>query len=387
MLKRATAIALFTGVAACTPTVPESPDKPAQVQVQTLMPEVAELRVALPGRAVATQEAEVRPQVDGIVARRLFEEGSLVREGQPLYQIDDARLQANRDDAEARLSYAYATCSAARQEARRLGELATLQVVSQQEKERAVAAYQRSEADIKMATASLQTARVALGHARIVAPISGRIGRSHVTEGALVTAHQADALTTVRGLDPMHVDLSQSSAEWLQLRRDITDGRLNDNREIGVTITLEDGSALEQSGTLQFSDVSVDPATGTYGLRVRVANPDGVLLPGMYVTAKIGAGERRNALLVPMKGVTRDTTGQTNVMVVDNEGLVEVRQVRLGRALGERWLVEDGLRAGDRIVVQGLHKLKAGMKVTPVEASKASAAISPSGRANRDQGV
>lgn len=388
LLKRAAPLALLTCVAACTPSVTESPAGPPKVQVQTLATEVAELYVSLPGRAVAMQEAEVRPQVDGIVARRLFQEGSLVREGQPLYQIDDARLRASRDEAQGRLSYAYATCNAARQEARRLAELATMRVVSQQEKERAVAAHQRSEAEIKMATAALQAARVSLGHARIVAPISGRIGRSHATEGGLVTAHQPEAMAVVRGLDPIQVDLTQSAAEWLQLRRDIAAGRLDDNRHVAVSIRLEDGSRLEHPAALQFSDVNVDPATGTYGLRVRVDNPDGILLPGMYVTATIGAGVRRDALLVPMKGVTRDTAGKTHAMVVDAQGVVAVRQVRLGRALGERWLVESGLDAGDRVVVEGLHKLQAGARVIPVEATSANnATVASDAAPARAQGV
>ena len=365
--KRLTPLMLLSLVAACSPSAPEDAAELLSVQVHTLQPEDAALHVVLPGRAVAAHEAEVRPQVDGIVARRLFEEGSEIRAGQPLYQLDDTTLRAGRDEARARLNHAYATCGAAREEARRLAQLADSQLVSLQDKDRSAAAYQRAEAEIQMAMASLQTAKVALDHARIAAPISGRVGRSNVTEGALVTSHQPEALTTVRGLDPMYVDLSQSAAEWLQLSRDIADGRLRDNRQLPVDIQLEDGSRLQQTGTLQFSDVSVDPATGTYALRVRVANPEGVLLPGMYVSASIGAGVRRDALLVPMQAVSRDATGKTHVMVVDGEGMVSDRPVQLGRALGERWLVERGLSAGERVVVQGQHKLQAGSRIAPVE--------------------
>ncbi|AWH45082.1 efflux RND transporter periplasmic adaptor subunit [Stenotrophomonas sp. ZAC14A_NAIMI4_1] len=367
LLKRFTALALTTLLAACSPSAPDAAAELLSVQVQTLQTEDAALHVVLPGRAVAAHEAEVRPQVDGIVARRLFEEGSQVQAGQPLYQLDDITLRAGRDEAKARLNYAYATCGAAREEARRLAQLAEAQLASQQDKERSAAAHQRAEAEIQMAQASLQTAKVALDHARIAAPISGRVGRSNVTEGALVSSHQPVALTTVRGLDPMYVDLSQSAAEWLQLRRDIADGRLRDNRQLPVDIQLEDGSCLQQTGTLQFSDVSVDPATGTYALRVRVANPDGVLLPGMYVSASLGAGVRRDALLVPMQAVSRDASGKTHVMVVDGEGTVANRAVQLGRALGERWLVENGLQAGERVVVQGQHKLQPGSRISPVE--------------------
>ena len=365
--KRLTPFLLLSLVAACSPSAPQDATALLPVQVHTLQPEDAALHVVLPGRAVPAHEAAVRPPVDGIVARRLFEEGSEVQEGQPLYQLDDIKLRAGRDEAKARLNHAYATCGAAREEARRLAQLADSQLVSQQDKDRSAAAYQRAEAEIQMAMASLQTAKVALDHARIAAPISGRIGRSNVTEGGLVTSHQPEALTTVRGLDPMYVDLSQSAAEWLQLKRDIADGRLRDNRQLPVDIQLEDGSRLRQTGILQFSDVSVDPATGTYALRVRVANPDGVLLPGMYVSASIGAGVRRDALLVPMQAVSRDATGKTHVMVVDSEGTVANRPVQLGRALGERWLVEHGLQAGERVVVQGQHKLEPGSRITPVE--------------------
>ncbi|MGE8236400.1 MAG: efflux RND transporter periplasmic adaptor subunit [Stenotrophomonas indicatrix] len=369
--KRAALLALIAFIAACSPSSPAHQDAPLSVEVQTLAAEDAELRFVLPGRATATQEADVRPQVDGIVARRLFEEGSQVVSGQPLYQLEDASLRASRDDAMARLEHAYATCAAARKEALRLKQLAGMQVISQQEGERSAAAHERAEAEIKMAMASLQTARVALGHARIVAPISGRIDRSNVRVGALVSAHQPAAMTTVRGLDPMYVDLSQSAAEWLQLRRDISAGRLQDNRALPVRISLEDGSVLDHAGTLQFSDVSVDPATGTYGLRVRVANPEGTLLPGMYVSASLGAGVRRGAVLVPMKAVTRDANGETHVMVVDGSGRVSRRLVQLGRALGERWMVEEGLRAGERVAVQGLHKLQPGLRITPMEAPAA----------------
>lgn len=366
-LKRTASLALLAFIAACSPSSPVNQDAPVPVQVQTLVAEDAQLHVVLPGRASAAHEAEVRPQVDGIVARRLFEEGSQVVSGQPLYQLDDTSLRASRDDAAARLEHAYATCAAARKEALRLQQLAGMQVVSQQEGERSTAAHARAEAEIKMATASLQSARVALGHARIVAPISGRIDRSNVMVGALVSSHQAAALATVRGLDPMYVDLAQSAAEWLQLRRDISDGRLQDNRALPVSISLEDGSVLDQAGTLQFSDVSVDPATGTYGLRVRVANPEGTLLPGMYVSATLGAGIRRGAVLVPMNAVSRDANGETHVMVIDDRGVASRRLVQLGRALGERWLVEHGVSAGERVAVQGLHKLKPGTRVTPLE--------------------
>lgn len=381
LLGRAALLALLTGMAACTPSAPEPAAMPATVKVRTLVHEDAELRVELPGRVVASQRAELRPQVDGIIARRLFEEGSVVQKGQPLYQIEDAALRASHEQAQARLQHAYAACGAARQSARRLADLAAVQAVSRQQLEQAEATHQQSEADIGVARANLESARVALAHARIVAPISGRIGRSQVTEGGLVTAHQADALATVHGLDPIHIDLVQSAVAALHLRRDIAHGRLADNRQWPVQIQLEDGSRLDRTGTLQFSDVSVDPATGTYGLRVRIANPDGVLLPGMLVTATLGDGVRASAVLVPMQSVQRDSRGQTQVMVVEASGQVARRTVRLGRALGDRCLVEEGLQAGERVIIEGLHKLQPGMQVQAVEAaaarSAAGAALAP----------
>lgn len=364
----ALSLAIALTLSACGGGGPEAPQAgPGQVTVTTLKTEQVGLTRELPGRTHAFLVAEVRPQVNGIVARRLFTEGGEVKAGQPLYQLDDASYRAQANTARAQLARAEATAHAARLSARRIGELAKIDAVSQQDLENAVAAQKQAEADVGAARASLDAANVTLGHARITAPISGRIGKSTVTQGALVNAGQAEALATVQQLDPIYVDLSQSSAELLQLRRELAAGRLQDNQQLPVSILLEDGSTFAHKGTLEFSEVSVDPGTGSFGLRVKVANPDGVLMPGMYVRAVIGGGVRGNALLVPMQGIARDPKGNTTAMVVGKDGTVEVRAVKVSRALGDKWLVEDGLKAGDRVIVEGLQKIGPGMPVQATE--------------------
>ncbi len=349
---------------------PEAPPPP-EVTVVTLQPETVTLTRELPGRTSAFLVAEVRPQVNGIVRRQLFTEGSLVKAGEPLYQIDDASYRAAANSARAQLSRAQATLTAARLSANRIGELAAVQVVSRQDDENATAALRQAEADVGAARAVLEAANVTLGHARITAPIDGRIGRSSVTVGALVTANQPAALATVQQLDPIHVDLTQSSSELLQLRREFAAGTLESGQGLPVTILLEDGTRFPHPGTLAFSEVGVDPATGSYGLRVTVDNPDHVLMPGMYVRAVLGSGVRQNAILVPQQGVTRDPRGNASAMVVNAEGIVEQRPVQVSRTVGHRWLVEDGLVAGDRVIVEGLQKVQPGVPVQVAEAPPA----------------
>ncbi|MCL6713031.1 multidrug efflux RND transporter periplasmic adaptor subunit SmeD [Pseudomonas sp. R2.Fl] len=364
----ALSLAIGLSLSACGGGEPEAPQGgPGQVTVTTLKTEPVGLTRELPGRTQAFLVAEVRPQVNGIVARRLFIEGGVVKAGQALYQLDDASYRAQANTARAQLARAEATAHAARLSARRIGELAKIDAVSQQDLENAVAAQQQADADVGAARASLDAANVTLGYARITAPISGRIGKSTVTQGALVNAGQAEALATVQQLDPIYVDLSQSSAELLQLRRELAAGRLQDNQQLPVSILLEDGSTFDHKGTLEFSEVSVDPGTGSFGLRVKVDNPEGVLMPGMYVRAVIGGGVRNDALLVPMQGIARDPKGDTTAMVVGKDGKVEVRPVKVSRALGDKWLVEDGLKAGDRVIVEGLQKIGPGMPVQATE--------------------
>ncbi|WP_312317118.1 multidrug efflux RND transporter periplasmic adaptor subunit SmeD [Stenotrophomonas sp.] len=347
---------------------------PGQVTVATLKSEQVGLTRELPGRTTAFLVAEVRPQVSGIVAKRLFTEGGLVTAGQALYQIDDASYRAQANSARAQLVRAEATANAARLSAKRITELAKVDAVSQQDLENAVAAQKQADADVGAAKATLDAANVTLGYARITAPIAGRIGKSSVTQGALVSAGQADALATVQQLDPIYVDLTQSAAELLELRRELAAGRLKDNQTLPVTILLEDGSEFSHKGTLEFSEVSVDPTTGSYALRVKVENPDQVLMPGMYVRAVVGSGVRENALLVPMQGIARDAKGDTTAMVVGKDNKVEVRPVKVSRALGDKWLVEDGLQPGDKVIVEGLQKIQPGMPVQATEKGAAPAA-------------
>lgn len=347
---------------------------PGQVTVVTLKAEPVTLTRELAGRATGYQMAEVRPQVSGIVAKRLFTEGSVVKQGQPLYQLDDAAYRAQANSARAQLARAEASANAARLAARRSGELVKSRAISVQDDENAQAAWKQAEADVGAARAALDAANVTLGYARITAPISGQIGKSSVTQGALVSAGQAAALATISQLDPIYIDVSQSSAELLQLRRELADGRLEGASELPVDIVLEDGSTFAHKGTLEFSEVNVDPATGSYGLRVRVQNPDRVLMPGMYARAVLGSGVRQNAILVPMQGIARDAKGNTSAMVVDAEGKVAQRAVTVSRTIGDKWLVEDGLKAGDKVIVEGLQKIGVGMPVNATEKGAETAA-------------
>ncbi|WP_313402250.1 efflux RND transporter periplasmic adaptor subunit [Stenotrophomonas sp.] len=340
---------------------------PGQVTVVTLKPEAVTLTRELAGRATGYQVAEVRPQVSGIVAKRLFTEGSVVKTGEPLYQLDDAAYRAQANSARAQLARAEATANAARLAARRSSELVKSKVISVQDDENAQAAWKQADADVLAARASLDAANVTLGYARITAPISGQIGKSSVTQGALVSAGQAEPLATINQLDPIYIDVTQSSAELLQLRRELAAGRLEGASELPVDIVLEDGSTYAHKGKLEFSEVSVDPSTGSYALRVRVENPDQVLMPGMFVRAVLGSGVRPNALLVPMQGIARDAKGNTSAMVVDAEGKVAVRPVTVSRTVGDKWLVEDGLKAGDKVIVEGLQKIGPGMPVQATE--------------------
>ena len=347
------------------------------VTVVTLAPESVTLKRELPGRVSPFLVAEVRPQVNGIVARRLFTEGGLVKAGQPLYQIEDATYRADGESAQASLARAEASLVTAQLNARRSAELVKIDAVSKQDDEDAAAALRQAEADVKAARAAVDRAQVVLGYARVTAPISGRIGKSSVTQGALVTANQADPLATVQQLDPVYVDVTQSSAEWLELRRALAAGTLTGTRDLPVTVLLEDGTPFDRVGKLAFSDVTVDPTTGSFALRVVVPNPDHVLLPGMYVRAVIGDGERSNALLAPQQGITHDPKGDTTAMVVGKDGKVELRQVKVSRAVGDKWLVEDGLAAGDRVIVEGLQKIRPGAPVQATEAGAAPAAAAP----------
>ncbi|UHQ24993.1 efflux RND transporter periplasmic adaptor subunit [Lysobacter sp. 5GHs7-4] len=341
-----------------------------QVTVVTLKPETITLTRELPGRTSASLIAEVRPQVSGIVERRLFTEGGMVSAGQPLYQLDDKTYAADLETARATLARGEAALNSARLNAKRSSDLVKIDAVSRQDDETAVATLKQSQADVASGRAAVQSASVVLGRARISSPISGRIGKSAVTQGALVTANQTEALAVVQQLDPVHVDISQSSAELLALRKQIAAGTLTE-ASTPVTILLEDGSKYPLDGKLAFSEVTVDEGTGSFLLRVVVPNPDNLLMPGMYVRALIGTGVRQNALLVPQQGVTRDPKGGATAMVVNAKGQVEPREIQVGQAIGDKWLVEGGLKAGDKVIVEGLQKIGPGM---PVDATEKGAA-------------
>lgn len=339
-----------------------------QVTVVTLSSEPVTLTRELPGRTNPYKVAEVRPQVDGLVKEQLFHEGGLVKAGEALYQLDDARYQADYDSARASLERAQAALNIASLNAGRTKDLVKTGAVSKQDNDTAIASLQQARADVAAAKAALQRSRVMLDFARISAPISGRIGISSVTQGALVTANQSTALATVQQLDPIYVDLTQSVSELLSLRQAVASGNMQSAQNLPVTILLEDGSQYPHAGKLEFSEVSVDPTTGSVRLRVVVPNPDHLLLPGMYVRASVGSGQRQNAILVPQQGIARDPKGNTSAMVLGEGNAVEVRPVKVSQTVGSNWLVESGLNAGDRVIVEGLQKIRPGVVVNPGEA-------------------
>jgi len=360
-------------IAACAEETPPPQQGAPAVSVVTLQTEPVTLTRQLPGRTNAYLIAEVRPQVTGIVKKRLFREGSLVDEGQPLYQLDDAAYRADYNSALASLARAEATLEVARLNATRAEELIETNAVSRQEYDNSVAALQQAQADVGVAQAAVASSQVQLDYARIVSPISGRIGKSSVTQGALVTADQATPLATVQQLDPIYVDLSRSSSELLQLRREVADGSVRDTEETPVTILLEDGTRYEHEGDLSFADVSVDPSTGSFSLRVTVPNPDHVLMPGMYVRAIISNAVLDDGILVPQQGIARDAKGNASALMVNAEGTVEQRAVEVSRTIGNKWLVSRGLSAGDRVIVEGLQKVQPGMPVDASEVASAAA--------------
>lgn len=340
-----------------------------QVTVVTLKQQSVSLTRELPGRTSAYLIAEVRPQVNGIVKRRLFTEGAYVKAGQPLYEIDDSLYKAQHQSAQAALQKAQATLKVAELAANRSSEVLKVGAISKQDNDNAIAALGQAKADVAAAEAAVASSKVNLDYAHIVAPISGRIGGSSVTPGALVTANQTAALATVTQLDPIYVDVNQSSGEWLQLKREIELGRVEAKGSgTPAKIILQDGSTYSREGKLQFADVTVEPSTGNLMLRVIVPNPDGLLMPGMYVRAVLNEGELSNGVLAPQQGITRDPKGIATALVVNTENKVEPRPIKVSRTVGDHWLVEDGLAAGDRVIVEGVQKIQPGMNVTPTEA-------------------
>ncbi len=344
--------------------------KPVEVGVVTLAPTSVTLTKELPGRTSAFRVAEVRARVNGIVLKRFFTEGSDVKEGQQLFAIDPAPYRAALDSARATLARAEANAANARIQAERYADLVRDNAISKQEYENAAATLKASDADVAAGRAAVQTSRINLGYTTVTSPVRGRIGRSAVTEGAYVQQAQATLLATVQQLDPVYVDLTQSSVDALRLRRDLADGKLESacQGQAKVKLVLEDGREYGLPGALQFADVTVDPGTGSIALRALFPNPRGELLPGMFVRARLDQGVNPEALLVPQQAVTRDQKGLPTALVVNAERKVERRQLVTDRAIGDAWLVSSGVKAGEQVIVEGLQKVRPGVEVTPVPA-------------------
>jgi len=348
-----------------------APTPVPEVAAVTIQPQQVELTTELPGRTCVYLVSEIRPQVNGIIQKRQFREGSDVKPGQLLYQIDPAPFQVALDSAKASLGKAQANLPSIRSRAERYKELLVDKAVSRQDYDDAAAAVEQALAEIEYWKAAVEAARINLGYTRVTAPISGRIGRSSVTDGALVTAYQPASLATVQQLDPIYVDLTQSSAELLRLKRNLEAGRLSTDAENNgkVRLLLEDGTPYPLEGTLQFREVTVDPATGSFTLRIVVPNPEHLLLPGMFVRAVVREGVAQNAILAPQQGVSRNPKGEPIALIVDEAGTVQQRILTLDRAIGDQWLVSSGLSAGERLIVEGMLNVRSGatVKVVPLD--------------------
>jgi len=342
---------------------------PVEVDIVTLKPQSVKLEAELPGRTAAYRIAEVRPQVNGIVKKRLFTEGSEVKSGAILYQIDPATYQAKLDSAKAALAKARAVEHSAQLKAERYATLVRTKAVSELDQVEIEAMWKQAVADVASAEAALNSARIDLEYTQVAAPISGRIGKTMISEGALVTAQQSAPLAIIQQLDPLYVDVTQSSNELLRLKKNLSDGLVqsSEKKNSNVTVLLEDGSEYERTGFIEFSDVTVDQSTGTVTLRAIVENPEEGLLPGMFVRARISTGVRQDAILVPAESISRNSKGQAVVMLVNKESTVESRIIESGQNMGDKVLVNEGLVAGEQLIVAGLQKIKAGVPVTIVE--------------------
>ncbi|MDH4395329.1 MAG: efflux RND transporter periplasmic adaptor subunit [Limnobacter sp.] len=355
---------------ACSDSSKAAPAQPPDplVVVQVLETKDVPLKAELPGRTSAYQMAEVRPQVGGIVLSRKFQEGALVKAGEPLYQIDPARYRAQLESAKAMLAKAQATVASTQARNARFTELVEIEAVSKQERDDAKAAMLQAQAELAAAKAAVDTAQINLDYTLVRSPIAGRIGRSTATTGALVAAGQTEALATVLTLDPIYVDLTQSSLDLLKLKQEFQTGTLTKNQSNGkntgqpVNLIMENGKPYPQEGRLQFSEVNVDPTTGSVTLRAVFPNPDGLLLPGMYVNAVLSQGTKPNAILVPQKAVTRNGKGEAVALVLNKDNVVEARVLKTDYTLGADWVIGSGVQAGDRVIVEGVQKVKPGVK-------------------------
>ena len=362
-------IAAFA-LAGCGQQAPQMPPQMVpEVGVVTIAPHAVVASTELSGRLSAIRVAEVRPQVEGIVRKRLFTEGAVVAAGSVLYQIDPDSYQAAYDQAVGTLAKAVATAAAAQTKATRYTALWKVQGVSQQDYDDAISSLQEAQADAVADRAALKTAAINLGYTKVVAPIAGRIGKSSVTEGALVTAEQTTALATVQATDQMYLDVTRSSADWLRLQKEFASGQLQQAGKDGavVHLVMEDGSPYAQAGKLLFSDITVDSTTGSVTLRCVFPNPDGVLLPGMFVRARLEEGVNQQAITVPQLAVSRASDGSASVLTVDAANKVEQRHVTADTANGADWIVTRGLKAGDRVIVAGSQKARTGALVKPVK--------------------
>jgi len=354
--------AIVLALAACSKTDNKPVAGTAEVGYIVVQPQRQAVSTELPGRTTAYLIADIRPQIGGIIQKRLFKEGSTVKQGQALYQIDAASYQAAYDSAKASLLKADATLNSSKLKAQRYAELDKIDAVSKQDNDDVQSTLRQNQADVEVQRAAVKTAAINLDYTRILSPISGRIEKSTVTPGALVVAQQTTALTTVQQLDPIYVDVTQSSVDLLRLRKELASGKISKNGDNAapVKIVLEDGAIYAQQGRLEFNGVSVDTGTGMITLRAVVPNPDGILLPGAYVRAVLEEGVSDSAMLVPQKAVSRDATGAATALVLGTGGKVEQRTLTVERAIGNNWWIGAGLKAGDKLIVDGLQKVRNG---------------------------
>jgi len=365
----------------------QAPQGPPSVGYVVAREAPVTLTTELPGRTTAFETSEVRPQVNGLVLDRLFVEGDVVHKGQPLYRIDPSPYQAQVASARAALTRAQSGIASSAALARRYGELVKINAIARQEYENAQTSAAQARADVAAQQAALRTAQIDLARTTIRAPITGRIGRSLFTTGALVSASQANPLATIQRIDPVYVDIQESSADLLKLRQQIISGQLTRDGNAKVTLKLEDGSDYGSTGTLRFADVTVDPTTGSQIIRALFPNPNGLLLPGMFVRASLAEGTRANAMLVPQRAVSRDEKGEPTVMVIGAGNKVEVRSIQSNRTSGDNWIVTGGLKPGDKIIVEGGMLLRPGMPVQgkPWDPNAKPAAVQPPAGAAKTQ--
>jgi membrane fusion protein (multidrug efflux system) len=357
---------------------------PAAVDVVTLHARPVMLTTDLPGRTSAYRTAEVRPQVNGVLLRRLFNEGDMVQAGQQLYQIDPAPYEAALASAQATLAHAQASVRTAQAVVGRYETLMATHAVSRQDYDNAIGTLEQNKADVASAEAAVKTASINLTYTKVLSSIGGRTGRSAVTEGALVTASQTTSLVTVTQLDPIYVDVTQATTTILRLKREVASGQIRSAGEgrIPVKLLLEDGSIYDQEGALQFSEVTVDPGTGAVTLRALFPNRDGLLLPGMFVREQLQEGVVQSGILAPQQGVTHNPKGEPTALVVDGDGKAQLRILKTGPAIGNDWLVTDGLKDGDRLIVSGVQKARPGMPVTVNEIAAGAAGAPPERQAS-----